>query len=83
MKILIKGGRVIDPASGRDETADIAGVLGRSVPLDHVSSAAASLGNAAEASVAPAIRRNPRLAMRAMIRWSPSCRPACRPHDCA
>ena len=33
MKILIRGGRVIDPASGRDETADIAIASGRIVSI--------------------------------------------------
>ncbi|HUG23835.1 dihydroorotase [Piscinibacter sp.] len=33
MKILIKNGRVIDPASGRDETADIAVAAGRIVSI--------------------------------------------------
>ncbi len=33
MKILIRGGRVIDPASGRDETADVAIASGRIVGI--------------------------------------------------
>jgi dihydroorotase len=37
MKILIKNGRVIDPASGRDETADIAIAAGRIVSIGQVS----------------------------------------------
>src|SRR3954463_13835291 len=37
MKILIKGGRVIDPASGRDETADVAIAAGRIVSIGQVS----------------------------------------------
>jgi dihydroorotase len=37
MKILIKNGRVVDPASGRDETADVAIAAGRIVSIGHVS----------------------------------------------
>ena len=37
MKILIKNGRLIDPASGRDETADVAIAAGRIVSLGKVS----------------------------------------------
>jgi dihydroorotase len=37
MKILIKNGRVIDPASGRDELADIAIAAGRIVTIGRVS----------------------------------------------
>jgi dihydroorotase len=37
MKILIKNGRVIDPATGRDETADIAIAAGRIVSIGQVS----------------------------------------------
>lgn len=37
MKILIMNGRVIDPASGRDETADIAIAAGRIVSIGQVS----------------------------------------------
>ncbi len=37
MKILIKGGRIIDPASGRDETGDLAIAAGRIVGLGRVS----------------------------------------------
>jgi dihydroorotase len=33
MKILIKNGRVIDPASGRDETTDLAIASGRIVSI--------------------------------------------------
>ncbi len=33
MKILIRGGRVVDPASGRDETADVAIASGRIVSI--------------------------------------------------
>ncbi|WP_284615663.1 dihydroorotase [Aquabacterium humicola] len=36
MKILIRNGRVIDPASGRDETADIAIAAGRIVTIGRV-----------------------------------------------
>jgi len=36
MKILIRGGRVIDPASGRDETADVAIASGRIVSIGAV-----------------------------------------------
>mgnify|MGYP003333231285 FL=1 len=36
MKILIQGGRVIDPASGRDEAADIAVAAGRIVGIGQV-----------------------------------------------
>ena len=36
MKILIRNGRVIDPASGRDETADVAIAAGRIVAIGHV-----------------------------------------------
>jgi dihydroorotase len=38
MKILIRNGRVIDPASGRDEPADIAIAAGRVVAIGRVSS---------------------------------------------
>jgi dihydroorotase len=38
MKILIKNGRLIDPASGRDETGDVAIAAGRIVSLGKVSS---------------------------------------------
>jgi dihydroorotase len=37
MKILIKNGRVVDPASGRDETADVAIAAGRIVSIGRVS----------------------------------------------
>jgi dihydroorotase len=37
MKILIRGGRVIDPASGRDEPADVAIATGRIVTIGRVS----------------------------------------------
>ena len=37
MKILIKGGRLIDPASGRDEPGDVAIAAGRIVTLGRVS----------------------------------------------
>ncbi|HEY0821980.1 MAG TPA: dihydroorotase [Rhizobacter sp.] len=37
MKILIKNGRLVDPASGRDETADVAIAAGRIVTLGKVS----------------------------------------------
>ncbi len=37
MKILIKNGRVIDPASGRDETCDVAIAAGRIVSIGKVS----------------------------------------------
>ncbi len=37
MKILIKGGRVIDPASGRDEVADVLIASGRIVSIGRVS----------------------------------------------
>ncbi|HWI12313.1 MAG TPA: dihydroorotase [Burkholderiaceae bacterium] len=37
MKILIKGGRVVDPASGRDEVGDLAIAAGRIVGLGQVS----------------------------------------------
>jgi dihydroorotase len=37
MKIVIKNGRLIDPASGRDETADVAIAAGRIVTLGKVS----------------------------------------------
>ena len=37
MKILIKNGRLVDPASGRDETGDVAIAAGRIVGLGHVS----------------------------------------------
>ncbi|MEO6030537.1 MAG: dihydroorotase, partial [Burkholderiaceae bacterium] len=36
MKILIRNGRVIDPASGRDETADVAIAAGRIIALGRV-----------------------------------------------
>jgi dihydroorotase len=36
MKILIQGGRVVDPASGRDETADVAIASGRIVGIGRV-----------------------------------------------
>lgn len=36
MKLLIKNGRVIDPASGFDEVCDVAIAAGRIVSLDHV-----------------------------------------------
>lgn len=36
MKLLIQGGRVIDPASGRDETADVAIAAGRIVAIGAV-----------------------------------------------
>lgn len=36
MKILIKNGRVVDPASGRDETADVAIASGRIVAIGRV-----------------------------------------------
>ena len=35
MKILIQNGRVVDPASGRDETADIA-IAGDQIGRAHV-----------------------------------------------
>ncbi|MBX3607918.1 MAG: dihydroorotase [Piscinibacter sp.] len=38
MKILIRGGRLVDPASGRDETGDVAVAAGRIVGLGQVSS---------------------------------------------
>ena len=38
MKVLIKNGRLVDPASGRDETADVAIAAGRIVSLGKVSS---------------------------------------------
>lgn len=38
MKLLIKNGRVVDPASGRDERADIAVAAGRIVTIGSVSS---------------------------------------------
>ncbi|HMW22973.1 MAG TPA: dihydroorotase, partial [Burkholderiaceae bacterium] len=37
MKILIQNGRVIDPASGRDERADIAIAAGRILTIGQVS----------------------------------------------
>ena len=37
MKLLIRGGRVIDPASGRDERADVAIASGRIVGIGAVS----------------------------------------------
>lgn len=37
MKIIIKNGRVVDPASGRDERADIAIAAGRIVAIGKVS----------------------------------------------
>jgi dihydroorotase len=37
MKILIQNGRVIDPASGRDERADVAIAAGRIVTIGQVS----------------------------------------------
>lgn len=37
MKILIKGGRIVDPAGGRDETGDVAIAAGRIVGLGRVS----------------------------------------------
>ncbi len=37
MKILIKGGRIVDPASGRDEVGDLAIAAGRIVGLGRVS----------------------------------------------
>lgn len=37
MKLLIKNGRLIDPASGRDERGDIAVAAGRIVAIGHVS----------------------------------------------
>lgn len=37
MKILIKNGRLVDPASGRDETADVAIAAGRIVGIGRVS----------------------------------------------
>ncbi len=37
MKILIKNGRIVDPASGRDETGDVAIAAGRIVALGRVS----------------------------------------------
>jgi dihydroorotase len=36
MKLLIKGGRVMDPASQRDEVADVAIAAGRIVAINHV-----------------------------------------------
>ena len=36
MKLLIKGGRVIDPASNRDEIADVAIAAGRIIAIKHV-----------------------------------------------
>jgi dihydroorotase len=36
MKILIRGGRVVDPASGRDEVADVAVAAGRIVAIGRV-----------------------------------------------
>jgi dihydroorotase len=36
MKILIRNGRVIDPASGRDETADVAIAAGRVIAIGRV-----------------------------------------------
>ena len=36
MKLLIKNGRVVDPASGRDERADIAIAAGRIVAIGKV-----------------------------------------------
>ncbi len=36
MKLLIKGGRVIDPASNRDEIADVAIAAGRIVAIGKV-----------------------------------------------
>jgi dihydroorotase len=36
MKILVRGGRVVDPASGRDETADVAIAAGRIVGIGAV-----------------------------------------------
>lgn len=37
MKILVQGGRIVDPASGRDETGDVAIAAGRIVGLGRVS----------------------------------------------
>jgi len=36
MKLLIKGGRVIDPASQRDEVADVAIAAGRIIAINHI-----------------------------------------------
>ncbi len=36
MKLLIKGGRVIDPASQRDEIADVAIAAGRIIAINHI-----------------------------------------------
>jgi dihydroorotase len=57
MKILIRNGRVVDPASGRDETADVAIAAGRIVAIGAVAADAGadSVIDAAGCVVAPGL----------------------------
>ena len=55
MKILIQNGRVIDPASGLDQTCDIALAAGRIVSVNRVGEIASAVVDGPQAVILPQV----------------------------